>query len=508
MESLRTKYITKSIYLDYLACGKNAWLKLHKQELQSFFNPSDFDKSLMGQGQIVEQLAQQLFPRGVTVSHLNTSDAINSTQFHMARKTSVLFQATFVTGDFLIRCDILEYCADIHAWNLYEIKASNGLEERLKETDHIEDISMQTIVLRQQGLKVAKTSLIYLNKQYKLSGAINIHELFILEDVTDQVQNRIEKTTDKMQNAQACLLQNNEQEQYCNCIYRGRSAHCETFQYSYPSVPKYSVHDIARIGSSPKKLNALVEQQIFDMQDIPNDFELSEIQKKQVELYQSKAISVKNELIKEALSSLSFPLYFLDYETYPSAIPLFNGYRPYQQITFQFSLHVAKDSHSQPVHFEYLHEQQSDPSLILIQKLLATVGSKGNIIVWNKSFETKQNNELAQLHPEYAEFLYDINNRMYDLMDIFAKQMYVHHAFNGKTSLKNVLPVLVPELSYEGLAIQNGGAASKQWADMFSGNLTIEERQEIAINLKKYCGLDTFAMYKIWQFLHEHISSK
>jgi len=404
-------------------------------------------------------------------------------------------------NNFLIRCDVFEYDSCINAWNLYEIKASNALEQHSKEIDHIEDLSMQVIVLEQQGFNVAKASLVYLNKEYKRQGSIDIHELFIVDDVTEKVRDRMPKTITKMQAAQITLLKSNEREQLCLCIYRGRSAHCETFQYSYPDIPEYSIHDITRIGLSKKKLAALVDQQIFDIQDIPDGFELSAIQENQVRSYQSKMLLVSDELIREELSRLSYPLYFLDYETYPSAIPLFNGYRPYQQITFQFSVHVAMGEYSNPTHFEYLHEQQSDPSLTLIQKLLEAVGSKGSVIVWNKSFETKQNNELAELHPEYAEFLYDINNRMYDLMDVFADQMYVHHAFRGKTSLKNVLPVLVPELSYKEFVVQNGGSASRYWAEMVYGDLTPEERQKIAHELKKYCGLDTYAMYKIWDHL-------
>lgn len=499
---MNTKVITKSIYLDYLRCSKNAWLKLHKKkELQALFVPSESDQRRMDQGNDVELIAQQLFPSGITMNYSNTNDAVIMTQHHVVLKTPVLFQSTFIWDKFLVRNDVLEYDAHSNTWNLYEIKATTSVKEEKEKFDHIEDIASQYVVLTKLGLNVGKACIIHLNAEYTLKDTFSVQELFRIEDVIEKVKNREQKTYLKMQEAQVDLLHSHEPDLSCLCIYKGRSAHCETFSYSYNHIPEYSVHDVTRIGSSKKKLATLVDSQIFDINEIPDDLGLNETQQNQINAHKTQKILTNMALIKQELDSLKYPLYFLDYETYSSAVPLFKGYKPYQQMVFQFSVHVVADQYSTPVQFEYLHESQSDPSLFIIQKLLEAIGPTGTIIVWHKSFEQGRNVELSCLHPEYKEFLDDINNRMYDLEDIFLKQLYVHHLFKGKTSIKNILPVLVPELTYKDLVIQNGDSASQKWFDMVYRHLTEEEQCKISLELKKYCGLDTYAMYKIWQFL-------
>ena len=239
----------------------------------------------------------------------------------------------------------------------------------------------------------------------------------------------------------------------------------------------------------------------MDIDDIPDNFELSPKQKQQVNVHKQRTPFIDYKSITRELESLKYPLYFFDYETYAAAIPIFKGFCPYQQAPFQFSLHIVYGPESSPIHFEYLHELNSDPSLDIIQKLQEFIGSIGTIIVWYKSFEQKINTELAKRFPKHKEFLRDLNNRIYDLMNIFEKQMYIHSKFKGKTSIKKVLPVLVPELSYQELEIREGTAAASKWFSMTYDHLTSIEKQKIAHSLRMYCGLDTYAMYAIWKHL-------
>jgi hypothetical protein len=129
------------------------------------------------------------------------------------------------------------------------------------------------------------------------------------------------------------------------------------------------------------------------------------------------------------------------------------------------------------------------------------IGPEGTILVWNKSFERMINSQLAERNPEYVDYLEDLNDRIYDLKDIFHKQFYVHPGFKGKTSIKNILPVMVPSLTYKELEIQNGGAATEAWYEMVYGQISSEDKQKISEGLKKYCGRDTYAMVAIWQKL-------
>jgi hypothetical protein len=382
------------------------------------------------------------------------------------------------------------------------------------------------------GLEIHAIKLLHLNPEYVRQGELDIIKLFTIDDVTLQTTELLEKVASEMQMAQEYLSTEKEPSGNCDCIYKGRSSHCTTFSYSNPQVPEYSIHDIARIGVSKAKLTELVDSNIFDIGDVPEEMELSEIQKNQVAVQVSKRPIIKNDKIAAELSSLQFPLYFIDYETYPSAIPRFDGFSPYQQIPFQYSLHIVenaadlKNQDYKPLHREFLHTGADDPTGPFLQSLMKDIGRIGSIIVWNKKFECKINEELAKrvssldIGASARKFIDDVNSRVYDLMDIFSKQHYVHKDFQGSTSIKYVLPVIAElaggqaELSYKKLAIREGGTASMRWNEMSTGLrvdektgeksiLPTEERKQIALDLLKYCALDTFAMYAIWKHLWE-----
>ena len=493
------KFISKTTYIEYLKCPKNAWLKLHKKhELQDLFTPSEAEQKLFDKGNDTESFAQKFFPNSILIE-INGVEAASLTASHIEQKTPVLFQATFIHDKFLVRNDVLQYNKETKKWNLYEVKANNSLKENTNEIDHVEDATFQAIVLKEQGIELENIFIVHLNENYIRTDDIEIEELFVFNNITDKVKEREQQTKQRMQEAKTDLLKNEEEALICSCIYKGRSAHCKTFSYSHAHVPSPSVHDIARI--TPKKLTPLIDSNILNINDIPDDFELTNIQKSQVNAYKSKITTFNSAAIKQELNKLTYPLYFLDYESYSHPIPLFKGFKPWQQVPFQFSLQIVADKNSAPINFEYLHEFNSDPSEIIIQKLTELIGSTGSIIVWRKSFEKIINNELGERHPEHKVFLESLNDRLFDLEEIFTKQLYIDAKFNGKTSIKNVLPALIPELSYDQLTIQSGEIAPGRWFNMITTNITESEKSVIANDLKRYCNLDTYGMYKIWQFL-------
>ncbi len=498
------QYIDKTIYLEYLACAKNAWLKKNKPELAAKFKLSDFEKSLVANGNLVELWARKLFPTGILIEE-HGEGAMIKTKEYIEKKQAVIFQSTFVVGNFLVRNDVLEYDSVNDCWNLYEIKGTNTIKvsngQKVKERDHVDDATFQYIVLRDYGLNIGRVNIIHLDKEYIRAEEINVNELFKIEDITEEVLNKEEITREQMNKAAIALFQDDEKALECSCVYKGRSNHCSTFSYSHPEVPEYSVHDISKIGLSKKKLVELVDSGILDMADLPEDFELTEIRKNQVDVYKSQIPIIDKEAIKSELDSLAFPLYFLDYESYPSAIPLFKGFKPYQQVVFQFSLHVIESPNDKVKHYEYLHTDSSDPTEGIIAALRKYIGPGGSVIVWYKSFERTRNSDLAKLSPDNKKFLDDINDRIYDLLDVFGKQMYVHPDFKGRTSIKKVLPVLVPGLSYKELEIGEGGSAMEAWFEKIFNASSEEEKNETAKNLLEYCCLDTYAMYAIYREL-------
>jgi hypothetical protein len=163
-------------------------------------------------------------------------------------------------------------------------------------------------------------------------------------------------------------------------------------------------------------------------------------------------------------------------------------------------LHIL-DSEGNLTHKEFLHTTQENPVPYLLSSLKKDIGETGSIISWFKSFESGRNNEMADNFPEYKDFLEDVNLRMVDLMDPFMQDFYIHKDFYGSASIKKVLPVLVADLSYKKLAIQEGGTASRTWGEIVLKGKLQDKKEKVLSDLKKYCFTDTYAMVKIYDHL-------
>jgi hypothetical protein len=490
--------LSKTDYILFRECAKNAWFKIHKPDLYYQSELSDFDKAIIETGNEVELVARNLFPTGKLIEGRGI-EAQRLTQDYLSKHEPILFQPAFSQYGFFAAVDILKFDPVTNGHSIFEVKATSDIDEKV----HLFDLAFQVALLRKTGLEINEIRLIHLNPEYIRFGILNIQELFKVEDVTAQVEDLIEEVSVQMVEALGYLSQEIEPKGSCCCVYKGRSNHCSTFKHSNPHIPEYSIHDIARIGSSKKKLIELVDMSIFHLHEIPEDVQLSDIQKNQLDTHLSGKVIRKIGEIREELDKLVFPLYFLDYETFPAAIPRFNGFSPYQQIPFQYSLHVLEAPGNELEHLQFLFTESSDPSRDLAESLQQNIGATGSVIVWNKSFECGINEALGSRMLLAKSFLQSVNDRVFDLMDIFKKQYFVHKDFRGSTSIKRVLPVLAPELSYKDLEIHEGGTASQSWNKLTTSDMNEEEKRKIAENLRKYCERDTYAMYVIWKHLDE-----
>ncbi|MFA6386485.1 MAG: DUF2779 domain-containing protein [Candidatus Paceibacterota bacterium] len=491
--------LTKTDYLIYRDCGKNAWLKVHKPDIYYAKPLSAFDQGIIETGNEVDELARDLFPGGVL---LTSRDATEETMELVNSHINVIYQPVFETENYKIVCDIIVWDDVFQVYDLYEVKASNsGENKKAKDELYSYDIAFQYLVLKELNIPIGKLNLVRLNSEYVRGGDLDIDNLFSIEDFTENVLNITEVVSEEMKNAYEILSSTVEPFGNCKCITRGRSSHCTTFSYSNPEVPMYSVHDISRIGSSKSKLAELIDRGIFRIEDVPEDFQLSEKQRNQVMATQTGKIFMDKEEISEFLSTISTPISFLDYETFAAGIPRYTGFSPFNQITFQFSLHVVNDVEKDPSHFEFIFTESTNPDVAFIEALKKHIPSTGHIVVWNKSFEMGRNKDLARRNPDYQAFLEDVNGRVIDLMDIFSNQHFIHPKFKGKTSIKYILPVLAPDLSYKALDIQEGATASNTWDLIVSDAYSKEEAKEKTEQLLTYCELDTFAMYRIWKYL-------
>lgn len=356
-------------------------------------------------------------------------------------------------------------------------------------------------ILDELGVEIGALNLIRINKEYVRSGDIDIQELFLIENLTEKVTGVLETVRNQMEGAHELLSKETEPVGYCDCIYKGKNSHCTTSEYSNHNLPEYSVHSIARINK--KKLVDLIDRSILNVHDVPDDFELSENQRRQVDTAQSGKEYIDRDAISEFLQTIEYPIAFLDYETYPSAIPKFNGYSPYEQIPFQFSLHVIERPDGAIIHQDFLYTDKGCPDeqfALALQKFLPKTGS---VVVWSQRFERSINEQIGNHVARYKDFMQTINSRVVDLMiPFFGKTtMYDHPEFKGSASIKYVLPALVPHLSYKKMHIQEGGTASDTWNRIVSDEYSEEDKKIKIQALRDYCELDTLAMVEIWKVL-------
>lgn len=486
-------YISKSDFLKYLCCPNYLWLWKYKKEVVPVDEEEEINRRLE-QGNEIERYARGLFPNAVLVDS-HGKKARNETEELVNKGAKAIFQATVYTEkEMLTMADIIEFDEATQTWTLYEVKSTNSVKP-----EHIYDLAFQRLAFEDSGYKIGKVAVIHLDKTYVRRAVVEPNNLLMRTDVTDKVEKVLPTIREQAYDAIETLKETEEPAK-CSCRLKTKSGHCPTFAYFNPDIPEYSVFNISRIGT--KNLAVLVDGDIHNVHDVPDDIKLSLGQQNQVRVAKSKEPIINKPAITELLSELEYPLYFLDYETVSSALPMFTGCTPFQQVPFQYSLHVLREPNGELEHYDYLgRDNLKAPMPKLLESLQSHLGDTGSVIVWYKVFEKGRNTEMANSYPQYAEFLNGVNERVFDLMDVFSKQHYVHHDFKGSSSIKYVLPVLVPEFSYKEMDIQNGLVASIRWYDAVMGVADKEQADKTFESLLKYCCLDTLAMVKIHHYL-------
>jgi len=237
---------------------------------------------------------------------------------------------------------------------------------------------------------------------------------------------------------------------------------------------------------------------------INNDIPLNHTQKLQVESYKNNTVIIEKSIIKEFLNDIKYPINFFDFETFQNAIPRFDNQSPYSQIPFQYSLHILHEDGTLE-HKEFLGDENLDPRMALIKQMLDDITLIGSIVAYNQSFEIGRIKDLAAFAPQYKNELLTLNERFIDLIVPFRQKGYYHPDFNGSFSIKVVLPAMFPnddELDYKKLgSVQNGGDAMGTFANLY----LLKDKSkldEIKKDLLAYCRLDTLAMVRIWEKLH------
>jgi hypothetical protein len=485
--------LSKSSFIRGLQCHKSLWLYKNKPELRT--KPDASQQAVFESGTEVGILAQGLFPDGKEVKFEGSTPWKNTklTQELINNGVDTIYEATFTYDSITVMVDILHKGSD--GWGLYEVKGSSGFKEV-----YLNDISVQYYVVTGSGLNLNSASLVHLNSDYVRNGELSISELFTIQNITQQVVDQQEFIMDKLAGIRSMLDGGSPDIDigpHCFTPYR-----CDFFEHCRSHIPEYSVFDIAGLYTT-KKFD-LYNRGIVNLQDIPEDYPLSDSQWLQVEAELNDTILLECKDIKDFLKTLYYPLYYLDFETFTPAVPPFDNTKPYQQIPFQFSLHLQEKEGAEPKHYEFLAEEGREPRMELIKELIRLIPDNVCVIAYNSGFEKRILRELGEAFPEYANKLAKIQNNIIDIMKPFQNKHYYTKELKGSYSIKAVLPALVPELSYQGMVIADGGEAMRAYASLHLIE-DEDEKKKIRKDLLEYCKLDTLGMVKIVAKLNEVI---
>ncbi|HOP57099.1 MAG TPA: DUF2779 domain-containing protein [Bacillota bacterium] len=376
--------------------------------------------------------------------------------------------------------------------------------------------------------KKTETVLVLLNSEYvrnKLEPEPEMLSFFKISELLPAAREILETDLYRMINHiklnddSRCLLVKNE------CLPHTAFA-CPYVDFCFEHVPKKNsifsyFHQHLGFREGKKRTDPvhetyeLVNSGMVDMLDVPISWLQRECNLMQRYCVQNDYEFINRKKISDKLESLVYPLYFLDFEAYPSPIPRFTGEKCYTQSVFQFSVHVQKDSKTDKsglIHYDYVMPSDRDNRRKLVERLLEVIpDGNSSVIVYNQTFEDNRLQELAQLFPVYKERLDNIRDRLFDLLKVLKNDSpfylakgyskaeakaynYYHPDLSGSYSLKSVLPVFAED-AYKGMAIANGLEAYLQYA--YLPYLSMENRMQIREDLILYCNQDTMSLFVI-----------
>jgi hypothetical protein len=484
--STRTPRLSKSRFVAGLQCQKRLWLEVHRRDLAEAPGPAT--QRIFDSGHEVGELAHKEFSGGVLIDPppYEIERALRETDEAIAAGAEVLFEAAFMYDNIFIRVDVLRRNDD-GTWDLIEVKSTTKASDT-----HVADAAVQKYVLEGSGFTVRSVSIMHLNRECRYPDLSN---LFVLEPVDDRVSAMWQELQPRVGEFNRLLLQDAAPEipigKHCTDPYS-----CPFIEHCWADVKHPSIFTIPRI--SKKRIDSLIGQGVTGILDVPDTFKLSENQRRYVDLFKDGQRQIMWPAISDAFAELDYPLFFLDFETQAEPIPRHYGLRPYDQFPFQYSLHILYQDGTLE-HTEYLHPDTTDPRRPLMESLIRDLGESGSIVAYNASFEQRVIRDLARIFPEHRRRLNRFLPRFWDLLDIF-RNSYFDPSFGGSNSIKKVLPVLVPELSYAALEVQSGDVAQLAWKEMIS-TADRSKRLELEHSLKEYCRLDTLAMVELYRVL-------
>ena len=490
-------YLSKSIYVQVWLCPKRAWIQKYRREMV----PENADLAARARtGNEVGDLARGLFGESVNVSSQREDGRPDipamtvRTQEEMEKGTGVICEASFSYGGLYCAVDLLRRDGD--GWAVYEVKSTSKAEEK-----HIQDVAYQKYVLEHCGVRVTGTYLVCIDNTYVLEeSGLDISRFFRINDIWEEVCRAQAETVPGVLETAERVLQNEAEP----CVELAEGCRdCDMFPYCTRDLPSPNVFSLYRLAK--KKMAEYYRQGLVSFEDLDRaGVKVNAIQRRQMDYaLHDLGIYVEREPLRGFLEGLSYPLYFLDFETVQTAVPLYVGTRPYTQIPFQYSLHYIEREGGELRHKEFLAESGPDPRRAIAEALCRDIPADACVTAFHKSTECGILHKLGEAFPDLAEHLFSVERNVADLLVPFTSGWYYRREIGGSFSIKSVLPAICPddpELDYHELdGVHNGTEAMSIFPQI--QYMEPEEREKARKNLLAYCRLDTLAMVKVWEEL-------
>lgn len=481
--------ITKDIFLNTLFCSTFGW-RLANGKITKDLSPTTLFR--MEEGKEIGKRARALFPEGVFILETEPVTAARRTTGYLRELLcSTIFEGTFLFKNYIARADILIRAADDYGWDLIEVKSSVN-----KKTEFIDDMAYTTLIARESGFSPGSVKLMMVDRNYRLG--MEPQMLFQIIDCTTEVMVRVDEFTPYLPEIRSLISQPIEPAPTLS--YKCKN--CDQFPVCFGKDIDCPIFIIPRLQQ--RKADEMIEKGIVCVQDIPDDYPLSINQKRIVECVKCGQVRVDTE-IKKMVQEIQWPAYYLDFETTMTALPLYPGVGPYEKIPTQYSIHFCDQCGCVCTHREYIANPKLDCRRELAERLIEDLAGEGSIITYS-SFERTVIEALARIFPDLEGPLNQVLDRIVDLEKFMHR--LDHPGFRGQTSIKVVLPVMVPDLSYEGLEIANGDMAMVRFAMMAREMIPEHEWEETCVALLEYCKMDTLAMVRLHEALERMVNSE
>ena len=494
--SNREVLISKSKYLNGLQCHKLLWYYYNSKD--KIPEVSAGTQAIYDQGTLVGEFAKKLYPAGIeiTAEHHDFDKIFRQTKEALETRKP-LFEAGFTYKGAYARADVLVPVEGDY-WDIVEVKSSTEVKPV-----HCHDLALQRYVIEGAGLKIRQTFIMHINSGYVRKGEIEPKKLFTSENVTKQVNALLPSVEKSLHEMRKSIELKNSPDisigPHCSDPYK-----CPIQEICWAFLPEHNIFTLYRFKD--QDAFELLKQGVQKIVDLGADVQLSASQLIQKESVRFGKPYVEKKGINNFLNKLKYPLYFLDFETLNTAIPLYDDVHPFAQVPFQFSLVIQKRPESAPVEKAFLSDGKDDPRPIILDQLRNYLGDTGSIVSYNAGFEKMILRQSSDVYKNHQGWLGDVEPRFVDLLEPFRSFQYYNPAQKGSASMKEVLPALTGK-GYDALVIREGSMASSEFLRVTFSETNSEEMGAVRNHLLEYCRQDTMGMLDILTALRKTIQN-